>query len=148
MHGGLFTPRPEDAIHARIEGWCEAVRARDVESIAAYYAPGILAFDAVSSLRFEGLDANTQHWRDCLASGEGEMIFEVRDIAVTAGVDLAFAHFLNRSGRRDGDGWEDAVWLRVTLGYRKHLGQWLIVHEHVSVPFDLDSHEALIDLHP
>ena len=74
MHGGLFTPRPEDVIRARIAGWCEAVRTRDVERIAAYYAPDILAFDAVSRLRFEGLDAYRRHWRECLASGEGEMV--------------------------------------------------------------------------
>ena len=148
MQGGLFTSRSEDVIRARIARWCEAVRTRDVERIAAYYAPDILAFDAVSRLRFEGLDACRRHWRECLASDEGEMVFDVRDIAVTAGADLAFAHFLNRSGRKEADGREDAVWLRVTAGYRRLSGQWLIVHEHVSVPFDLESHEALIDLHP
>ncbi|QFU15737.1 YybH family protein [Microvirga thermotolerans] len=148
MHGRPLPPQPEHAIRVRIAGWCSAVRLRDVEAIAAFYAPDVLAFDAVARLRFEGLEAYKRHWRECLAPDGAEMIFDVRDVAVAAGEDLAFAHFLNRCGRKLADGEERFAWLRVTAGYRRRAGQWLIVHEHVSAPFDLESGEALIDLVP
>ena len=39
-------------------------------------------------------------------------------------------------------------WLRWTACYRKTNGKWLIVHEHVSIPADMRSGEAVLDLKP
>jgi ketosteroid isomerase-like protein len=40
------------------------------------------------------------------------------------------------------------VWVRWTACFRKVDGDWLIAHDHVSVPSDLDRGKALVDLHP
>jgi ketosteroid isomerase-like protein len=40
------------------------------------------------------------------------------------------------------------MWLRSTIGLRKHEGDWLVTHEHTSVPFDTDSGLAAVDLTP
>jgi ketosteroid isomerase-like protein len=41
------------------------------------------------------------------------------------------------------------MWYRVTLGLRRIDEQWLIVHEHTSVPFYMDgSFRAAVDLAP
>jgi ketosteroid isomerase-like protein len=45
-------------------------------------------------------------------------------------------------------GQEIDIWLRATVGYRKTDGRWLVVHEHVSVPIDMESGKALFDLKP
>lgn len=39
-------------------------------------------------------------------------------------------------------------WLRWTACYRKTNGKWLIGHEHVSVPADMGSGKAILDLEP
>jgi len=39
-------------------------------------------------------------------------------------------------------------WLRWTACYSKINGKWLIVHEQVSVPFDLRNGKAMMDLKP
>ena len=39
-------------------------------------------------------------------------------------------------------------WLRWTLGFRKIDGRWRVAHEHVSVPFDMESGKAMLDLKP
>ena len=40
------------------------------------------------------------------------------------------------------------MWVRATLGCRRIDGDWVIVHDHESVPFDPESGRALIDLAP
>jgi ketosteroid isomerase-like protein len=40
------------------------------------------------------------------------------------------------------------MWMRTTMFYRKVAGEWRITHEHVSVPFDMQSFKALLDLNP
>ncbi|MCB8820410.1 YybH family protein [Microvirga rosea] len=147
MDTAAFTTRPEDEIRALIEGWRGAVLDRDPHRIGAYYAPDIEAFDAISRLRFSGLESYRRHWEECFAAG-GAMIFEIRDLAITATKELAFAHFLNRCGQKGADDTEMAAWMRATLGYRKHDGRWLIVHEHISAPFDPETGEAMIHLLP
>ena len=41
-----------------------------------------------------------------------------------------------------------AFWLRVTQIYRKSGGRWRVVHEHVSVPTNLETGKAALDLTP
>ena len=42
-----------------------------------------------------------------------------------------------------------SLWFRVTLGLRKIDGSWLVVHEHESVPFEMDgSFLAAVNLQP
>jgi ketosteroid isomerase-like protein len=46
------------------------------------------------------------------------------------------------------NGQKSDFWLRWTACYRKANGKWLITHEHVSVPVDMESGKALLDLKP
>ncbi|WP_101789121.1 YybH family protein [Nonomuraea indica] len=40
------------------------------------------------------------------------------------------------------------MWVRATFGLRKIDGEWLIVHDQVSVPFDVRSGRGVTDLEP
>jgi ketosteroid isomerase-like protein len=40
------------------------------------------------------------------------------------------------------------MWWRATVCYRKLDGQWMITHEHASVPFDAQSGQASLALEP
>lgn len=142
------TATAEAAIRAQVASWLHAVLAMDIESIVSHYAPDILAFDAVSQLQFKGVEAYRQHWQACLAlCRPGTMIFEIHDMHVTAGDDVAFATALTRCGGRGDNGAEQAGWLRMTAGYRKTHGTWLVVHEHFSAPFDMETLKVL-DVQP
>ncbi|MGH7804122.1 MAG: nuclear transport factor 2 family protein [Candidatus Binatia bacterium] len=47
------------------------------------------------------------------------------------------------------DGTKTDIWVRATVGFEKIDGAWMIVHEHVSVPFYMDgSFKAAVDLTP
>jgi ketosteroid isomerase-like protein len=53
-----------------------------------------------------------------------------------------FAHF----GGTTKEGTRTLNHLRSTLGFRKISGRWQVVHQHVSVPFDMKNGKALLEL--
>ncbi len=40
------------------------------------------------------------------------------------------------------------MWVRATVCFRKTAGEWTVTHEHDSVPFDVESGKASLDLKP
>jgi len=56
--------------------------------------------------------------------------------------NLGVSHSVQRAVLTDKYGKKVDTTLRVTDVYRKIKGKWLIVHEHVSVPVDLNTGKA------
>jgi uncharacterized protein (TIGR02246 family) len=135
-------------INALLDDWASAVRAKDLDRIFAHYARDILAFDAIAQLQFKGTEAYRRHWQACMAMCPGQMIFEVHDLTISTGDDVAFCHYLSRCGGTGAEGEEKVGWMRATAGLRRRGGRWLIVHEHFSAPFDPASGKALLHLEP
>lgn len=138
----------EAEIGKLIEGWAKAAGTFDIDRIMAAYAPDILAFDAIGKLQFKGAQAYREHWQACAEMCPGQMVFEIHDLAIEAGDDIAFGHYLVRCGAVGDDGKEDTGFVRVTFCCRKRSGRWLIAHEHFSVPFDPESGKPLLRLEP
>ena len=138
----------EAEVRGVLDGWAEATRAKDIDGIMARYAPDVLAFDCHSALRFKGRAALRGHLEACLPAMRGPVIFEMHDLDVTAGDDLAFGHCIARCGGTGPDGKEHSAWLRITVCLRPTDGRWLIVHDHCSAPFDAPTGRALLDLAP
>ncbi len=127
----------EGEIRALIDRWAAAAKAQELETVMACYTPDVLAFDAIGALQFKGREAYRKHWETCFSympSG-GEMIFDISELAITTSQDLAYFHYIARCGGSC-NGEEKIGWMRVTGVCRKSSGQWRIVHEHFSSPFD------------
>jgi len=43
---------------------------------------------------------------------------------------------------------KETDWLCSTIGLRKIDDEWKVLHEHVSVPFDLESGKAMLNIEP
>ena len=69
------------------------------------------------------------------------------DVAVTSG-DVATVFMLIRSSGTLKNGQEVGYWVRVSNGFQRSHGAWLITHEHVSLPVDLRTRSAVMDLVP
>jgi ketosteroid isomerase-like protein len=87
----------------------------------------------------------TQQW---FSGFRGPIGYDMRDVRVTAGDDIAFAHLLYRVSGTLESGDELGMWNRATFCFRKVDGAWRIVHEHDSVPFDPATGMASTDLEP
>lgn len=148
MQTAIRKTAAEADVRKLIESWQTAATAGNLDAIMSHYAPDVVAFDAIFALQFKGVDAYRKHWQSCLTMCSGPMIFNMQELSITAGDDIAFSHCLNQCGGTDKDGNEHSSWMRVTTGYRKTNGQWRIVHEHFSAPFDPESGKALFDPKP
>ncbi|MFA9479943.1 SgcJ/EcaC family oxidoreductase [Phycisphaerales bacterium AB-hyl4] len=147
----MNTEAPAVANEARIRelvnSWVHAIREKDVDAVMRFYASQMTAFDAVPPLRIS-LEEYRHNWEQCFAFTKGELSFEVRDLTVFAGDDVAFAHCLTNIRGMGGDGESHDFWARTTLCFRKLDGEWRIAHTHDSAPFDCETGNALMDLKP
>ena len=91
----------EARIRALIEDWADAVRDKDVERVVSYYAQDIVTFDLAPPLEHAGAAALRRSLEAWLSTFRGPVGWEVRDLSITTGDDVAFCHSLNRiSGTR------------------------------------------------
>jgi uncharacterized protein (TIGR02246 family) len=125
-----------------------AIQDRDLEGVLSVYAPDLVAFDVVPPLEYVGKDAYRKPWQEVFERFQGPIQYAVRDLAITAGDDVAFSYSLNRIAGTLADGHKAELWLRSTMGYRKIDGQWKIAHVQVSAPVDLATGKAVLDLKP
>jgi uncharacterized protein (TIGR02246 family) len=137
----------EAAIRTVIDGLVTAIRTKNIDAVMSSYAPDLVAFDIVPPLQFVGAGAFKKPWQDVFARFE-TVDYEVRDLSITAGDDVAFSHSLNRIHGTMTSGQNTDLWLRSTACFRKIDGRWLIVHLQASVPVDLASGKAVVDLKP
>jgi ketosteroid isomerase-like protein len=112
------------------------------------FAPEVISFDLGPPLQHGGGEAFKRRWQELFESVQGPIDYEVRDLSITAGNDVAFSHSLNRIKGMMKNGRTTDRWLRWTACYRKSNGKWLIIHEHVSVPVDVRDGKARLDLKP
>jgi uncharacterized protein (TIGR02246 family) len=138
----------EADIRQRIDKAVAALRAMDLEGVMSLYAPDIVSFDIVPPLRHVGAEAKRKNWVDAFAMYQRPLGYEIRDLTITLGDDVAFGHSLNRVSGTLKNGNKIDFWLRWTTCFRKIDGNWLIAHDQVSVPLDLESGRALLNLEP
>lgn len=138
----------DSAIRELIDGFVQAIRAKDLEGVMSVFAPEIVSFDVGPPLQHGGGEPFSKRWRELFEMYEGPIDYEVRELSVTADGDIAFSHSLNHIGGTLRNGQKSDRWLRWTACYRKRAGRWLIVHEHVSVPIDARAGKAFLDLKP
>ncbi|HEV7645726.1 MAG TPA: nuclear transport factor 2 family protein [Pyrinomonadaceae bacterium] len=140
--------RNEAAIQELVDGFVKAIRAKDIDGVMSVFAPEIVSFDFGPPLQHGGGETFMKRWQELFESYQDPINYEVRDLSITAGEDIAFSHSLNRIGGTMKNGLKTDRWLRWTACYRKINGKWLIVHEQVSVPVDGGSGKAMMDLKP
>ena len=138
----------EAEIKRLIEGYAEALRAKDLDGIVSIYAPDLVSFDTVPPLQYVGAETFRNHWEEIFSSMPGPVGYEIADLSITVGDEVAFTHSFIRLSATLPTGQKIGNWVRWTACWRKIGGQWLMVHEHVSVPVDIQTGRAVLDLAP
>lgn len=138
----------EAALRKVLEEGIEALRHKNIEGVMALYAPEVVSFDIVPPLRYVGAEVFRKVWEEVFASFQGPLNYEIHDLTLSISVDLAFAYSLNHISGTLNNGQKTDLWLRWTACFRKIEGRWLIVHHQNSVPVDLATGRAVLDLKP
>jgi uncharacterized protein (TIGR02246 family) len=128
-------------IKALEERFVAALKAKDLDAIMKVYAPDqtLVVFDVVPPRQYVGAAAYRKDWQTFLDTFAGPITFELTDLDVVADRNLAYSHSIQRVAGTDKQGKKLDLTVRVTDVYKKARGRWLIIHEHVSVPVDLDA---------
>ena len=142
---------PDDAarkeIRAWLDRWTKAFTQMDVDSILALYTDDVVAYDVVPPLQYVGKAEYRIDYQQFFSRYESLHV-EVRDLHVGATGDLGYAAGLELISGTLKNGQKSNVWLRFTSLFRKSDGRWLDFHDHVSVPADIESGKAVLDLKP
>jgi ketosteroid isomerase-like protein len=139
----------EAEIRQLVDSRVRALHAKDVNAAMSPYAPDLLLFDLAPPLQYRGAAVNRKGLEEWFLTFRGPVGYEIRNLSITGGDDVAFCHSLNRISGARTDGTETDVWVRATVCLRKIDGNWTITHEHVSVPFEMrPPFKASLDLKP
>ena len=140
----------EALIRQRIEDCAKALNAKDIDGVMSLFAPNLVSFDIAphfGALRYVGADNKRRAWQEAFAIYV-RFAYEVHDLNVTTHGELAFVHSLNHLNATLASGHITDMWLRWTACLRRIDGVWLVVHDHVSVPADLEHGHAVLNLTP
>ena len=125
----------ETQIRTLIHRWADAVHTGDLDGVLADHADDIVMFDVPPPQDgVRGVDAYRETWPPFFRWQERGALFEIVEVDVTAGDDVAFAFALLRCGKHDELAERPDQRLRLTLGLRKENGRWVVAHEHHSFP--------------
>jgi ketosteroid isomerase-like protein len=144
------TQREEDEarIKQQVDMIVEGIRAKDLEGLRRLYAADVVSFDVEPPLQHVGVEAKLKNWGNVFTFFR-DVDYEVRDLSVTVGDDVAFGHAFGRlSGTLQDGTATSGMWVRGTFCFQKLDGNWLIVHDQASVPFDIASGKGVTDLEP
>jgi ketosteroid isomerase-like protein len=129
----------ESEVGALLDSRSEAAWTKDIDRLMSFYSPDIVYFDIVPGLQYTGSDALRPRFLEWFKSFEGSIGQEMRDLNISASGNLAVAHMLIRASGTLKNGREVGYWVRATSAFQRSNHAWLVTHEHVSLPVDLES---------
>ena len=124
----------EAAIRDLVENWARAVRDKNLDGILANHSPDMLMFDVPPPLQSRGIDAYKKTWDLFYSWSQDSVVFDITEMNITAGSDVAFITALMRCAGTEANGDRSELEFRLTIGLRKIGGRWIVMHEHHSIP--------------
>lgn len=138
----------EAQIRLQINQIAEGIRAQDLEGLKRLYTADVVSFDVEPPLQHVGVAAKMKNWSNVFTFFQ-DATYEVRDLDLTVGDDVAFGHCFGRlSGTLRNGTATSGMWVRATFCFQQVEGNWLIAHDQVSVPLDMASGKGVTDLQP
>ncbi len=146
MTAETTTLQEEARIRAAIDARANAIRNKNVQGVLPNFTKDSVGFFFEPPLQQSPLKEDLASW---FATWSSQIGYEISDLKITAGNDVAFCNSLSRLTGTRTDGTNTDLWFRETLCFQKIDDSWLIAHIHESVPMYMDgSLKAAIDLKP
>ena len=136
----------EAQIRARLNRWTQALYARDIDALMSLYATDTITFDLMPPSQVQGAARYRQNFERWFAAMSGPIAYEMHDLRITMSAEVAFCHSVSHIKATRANGEPANYWVRVTVGFQKRNGQWMMIHDHVSMPFDMQTMKAVSDL--
>jgi len=140
----------EEAIRGLEDSLAAAISLGDIDAIMKNYVPdnSFIIFDVVPRKEYRGADTYRSYWVEMFSHFKEAFKFTIIDLGITVDGNVGFGHSFQHVKGTDTQGYPVDRTVRVTNGYRKIGGKWLIALEHVSVPVDLKTGKANLTAKP
>jgi ketosteroid isomerase-like protein len=133
MSSELTVGQQSMSIEHMIRDWAKAAHSGPVEDLLLHHAEDIVMFDVPPPHQgVRGLDAYRATWPGFIEWQDSGASFDIEELVITEGTDVAFAWALIRCGTAEGFDAEPDRRLRLTVGFRRDGQQWVVTHEHHS----------------
>lgn len=124
----------EQAIRRILEDWAANTRADNKDKILSNHDPEALIFDVMPPMQYDGTLPYRESWDAWQPDTVGAVLFDLHDVEITAGREVAFATCRIHCGGTLKNGTKFEDWVRATFCLRQLDGAWLIFHQHISMP--------------
>lgn len=126
--------KDEVVIRNLVENWASSVRTKDISGILRNHSSDILMFDVPPPLQSKGIEAYKRTWDTFFSWTHDPVVFDISEMRITAGNDVAFVTAVMRCAGTEVNGDDIELDFRLTIGLRKIDNQWIVMHEHHSIP--------------
>ncbi|MDB5156210.1 MAG: hypothetical protein JWR50_917 [Mucilaginibacter sp.] len=123
----------ESQIRALIDNWAAAVRNKDMDGILAHHSNDLVMYDVPPPFKSVGLEAYRNTW-DIFFKYTKPGVFDIRELHIMADEHIAFCYATMKCSDKSDTGEFIELPFRLTTGLKKIDDQWVIVHEHHSIP--------------
>jgi uncharacterized protein (TIGR02246 family) len=123
----------EQQIRDLITRWATAVHSGDLEGVLSDHADDIVMFDVPPPHEgVRGIASYRNTWPPFFEFQANGGSFDVLELDVTAGDDVAYAWALLQCDSAEGRAEHPERRLRLTVGLRRQGDRWVVAHEHHS----------------
>jgi uncharacterized protein (TIGR02246 family) len=123
----------EQQIRDLVLGWAAAVHGGDLDTVLRDHADDIVMFDVPPPHEgVRGRAAYAETWPPFFEFQAHGALFDVLELDVTAGADVAYAWALLHCDRAEEVAAHPERTMRLSLGLRREDGRWVVAHEHHS----------------
>jgi ketosteroid isomerase-like protein len=124
----------ESALRERIGGLAQAIRDKNPDALMACYSPDVVVYDVYPPLEVRGAAAYRKNFERWFSSVQGPIGYDMEDLRVIQAEGHATCRCLSHVTARTTAGDPMDYWVRVTALLEDIGGQWLVTHEHISMP--------------
>ncbi|WP_432992783.1 YybH family protein [Dactylosporangium sp. CA-233914] len=129
--------------------WFDSTAAKDLDGLMAPIADDVISYEHEEPLQYTGVQAVREVCKAGLdASGDGTVTWTVPDLKILVDGDLAVAWGLNQMQLNPTDAQASESWSRGTRIFQRRNGTWLLIHQHLSYPYDPATGATKTDLRP
>lgn len=126
----------ERELRELLEHWLQASSRKDIEGTMAAIAEDCLNFEHQTPIQYAGKEAIRKSCQEGFDAQPDGWELSMPGSKVIVSGDLAVQYGLNRmAGKQDGKITAE-LWSRGTRVFRKIDGQWKMIHQHLSFPYD------------
>lgn len=128
------------------KAWSKALEKRDLDVMLAGYHKDIHLYDITPPYQTKGIKAYRKIWEESFKHFPAKFKSIHKNLKITVDGNVAYLTCLHKI-QAIGDG-PQMSWIRATICFRKINRQWLVTHEHISIPGDIMNNKLVFIQEP